>query len=113
MTGGQHAGLSAERWRQFSFDQQILMIANEMHRAGKLFGPADADRLRNSYARVLRLADLTSGGSMRRAMRKELRRWREVVAIQYVSTAPSAVAHRAAYRVLLRFTPEASRQLDR
>ena len=31
----QHANLSAERWARFSLDQQVLMIANEMHRIAR------------------------------------------------------------------------------
>lgn len=38
----QHASLTLERWSAFSFDRQILMIANEMHRTGKLMAPDDA-----------------------------------------------------------------------
>lgn len=113
MTAGQHAGLTPERWAQFTLDQQILMIANEMHRAGKLLGPGDGERLRNSYERVLRLTDLTSSGALRHPMRRELRRWREVIALRYVSATPDAAAHRAAYRVLLQLTPTASNQLRR
>ena len=35
------------------------MIANEMHRAGKLTSGPDSDRRRASYERVLNLTDLT------------------------------------------------------
>ncbi len=37
----QHASLTAERWAQLDRDRQILAIANEMNRAGKLFAPED------------------------------------------------------------------------
>jgi len=113
VTGTQHGGLSAERWARFTIDQQILMIANEMHRAGKLFAPADGERLRHSYERVLRLADLTSSGAIRSTLRRELRRWRELAAALYVSPAPQPASHEAAYRALLRLTPEAAGQLPR
>ena len=55
----QHASLTLERWSAHGRDQQVLMIANEMNRAGRLFGPHDRGRLSNAYERVLRLADLT------------------------------------------------------
>jgi len=55
----QHATLTPERWTTFSLDQQILMIANEMNRASKLFGAEDRDLLKGCYERVLRLTDLT------------------------------------------------------
>ena len=54
-----HQGLIAERWARFPRAQQILMIANEMNRASKLFGPADPERLRGGHERVLALANLT------------------------------------------------------
>jgi hypothetical protein len=106
----QHAALTPGRWAAFSLDQQILMIANEMHRAANLFSPADRERLLGSYERVLQLVDLTiatqSGGSLRR----ELLRWRDLVAAQYVAPDPSPAAHRDAFRVLLQFTPAAYAQ---
>jgi hypothetical protein len=68
----QHASLTLERWSAFSRDQQILMIASEMNRAGKLFGPQDRARLRNAYERVLRLADLTTEAQPSRSLRREL-----------------------------------------
>jgi hypothetical protein len=41
----QHASLTPERWAGFGRDQQILMIANEMNRASRLFGADDRGRL--------------------------------------------------------------------
>lgn len=111
MTAPQHAGLTPERWAGFSLDQQILMVANEMHRAGKLLGPDDRERLRNAYERVLRLTDLTIQVHARAALRRELLRWRDLVAALYVAPIPSVAEHRAALRCLLRFTPVASRQI--
>ena len=111
MTASQHASLTAERWAGFTLDQQILMIANELHRAGKLLGPDDRERLGSSYERVLRLTDLTIEVQSRRTLRRELLRWRDLVAALYVSPEPAAAAQRAALRCLLRFTRTASRQI--
>jgi hypothetical protein len=108
----QHADLDVRRWEGFSLDQQILMIANEMNRAGKLFGPGDRRRLGNSYARVLRLADLTVAVQLRPTLRRELLRWRDLVALLYASPEPDPAQHRATLRCLLRFTPAASRQIS-
>lgn len=105
----QHSSLTLERWSAFSRDQQILMIANEMNRAGKLFGPRDRDRLRNAYERVLRLADLTTEAQPSRSLRRELRRWRELAAAVYLE--PDEAQHRELFRVLLLMTPEAAKQL--
>ena len=107
----QHAELAFERWAQFTRDQQILMIANEMNRASKLFAPTDDARLRNAYERILQLTDLTIRAQTAYGFRRELLRWRDLIAAQYVMDVPNPVSHREAFRVLLRFTPEASRQI--
>ena len=52
----QHSGISPERWASYPRAQQLLMIANEMNRASRLFGPEDRERLLASYERVLALA---------------------------------------------------------
>lgn len=107
----QHAELPFERWTQFTCDQQILMIANEMNRASKLFAPENDARLRNAYERILQLTDLTIRAQTAYGFRRELLRWRDLIAAEYVAAAPSPVSHREAFRALLRFTPEASRQI--
>ena len=107
----QHASLSPERWSSFSLDQQILMIANEMNRAMKLLGPNDRERLKHSYERVLQLTDLTILVRTRRGLRRELLRWRDLVAALYVGPEPNPTAHAAALRCLLLFTPLAARQI--
>ena len=111
MNASQHASLTADRWSVFTLDQQILMIANELHRAGKLLGPGDGDRLRNAYARALRLTDLTIEVQPKPTLRRELLRWRDLVARLYLASVPAAADHRATLRCLLRFTPTASRQI--
>ena len=105
----QHASLTLERWSTFSRDQQILMIANEMNRAGKLFGPDDRSRLANAYERVLRLADLTAEAQPSRSLRRELLRWRELAGAVYLE--PDEEGHRALFRALLQLTPASAKQL--
>ena len=105
----QHASLTLERWTAFSRDQQVLMIANEMNRAGRLFGPEDRGRLANAYERVLRLADLTSEAQPSRSLRRELRRWRELAAAVYLE--PDQEQHRALFRALLLLTPASAKQV--
>ncbi len=107
----QHAALSRERWSRFSLDQQILMIGNEMNRAAKLLAPEDHQLLRGCYERVLRLTDLTVEVQPKRALRRELLRWRDLIARLYVSEMPDRTEHQAAFRCLLCFTPESSRQI--
>ncbi len=105
----QHASLTPDRWATFGRDQQILMIANEMNRASRLFGPDDRSRLANAYERVLRLADLTIEVQTARALRKELLRWRELAGGVYLE--PDPATHRQLFRALLLFTPASAKQV--
>ena len=107
----QHAALSFERWAVVPLEQQILMIANEMNRASKLVAPEDRGRLASSYERVLRLVDLTIETRNQRSLRRELLRWRELIAALYQSAEPDRVVHRAAFRCLLQLNPVAARQI--
>lgn len=107
----QHAGLTLDRWAAFTLDQQVLMIGNEMNRAAKLMAPADRERLQGAYERALYLTDLTIRLHERRGLRRELLRWRDLVARLYVLPGSDPPGHTEAFRALLRFTPEASRQI--
>ena len=106
----QHATLSLERWREFGASQQVLMIANEMHRASRLLGPDDGDSRRNAYERVLRLTDLTIQAQARWGLRRELLRWRDLVAEMYIAAEPHPASHLAALQALLLLDREAARQ---
>jgi hypothetical protein len=106
-----HAGLTPERWAGFSLDQQLLMVANELNRAGKLAGPGEAERLRRSYERALELTDLTVAAHAERGLRRELLRWRDLVAALCIAPAAEPAAHAAALRALLQFTPVTARQI--
>jgi hypothetical protein len=90
----QHQGLELERRRRFTRDQQLLMIANEMHRATM-----------NSFwlicGRVLRLADLTASASGGLGFRREFRRWRSLVAEAYVTETADIATHDSLGRALL------------
>jgi hypothetical protein len=107
----QHSGLTPEQWARHPLGRQILMIANEMNRASKLLEPADRERLRGCHERVLALCDLTGQVNARRSLRRELRRWRELLAEQYLAPQVDRAAHAALFRALLQLHPEAWRQL--
>ena len=107
----QHSSLTAERWSVIPLEQQVLMIANEMNRAAKLFAVEDRGRLRHCYERILRLVDLTVETRTRRGLRRELLRWRDLVADLYQSPHPDHEQHRAAFRALLLLHPVAARQI--
>jgi hypothetical protein len=107
----QHASLSAERWAALAVEQRILAVANEMNRASKLLAAGDRSRLARCYERVLRLVDLTVETGTSRGLRRELLRWRDLVAALYVSANPERERHRAAFRALLLLHPVAARQI--
>ncbi len=108
----QHASLTPERWARFNLDQQILMIANEMKRASALMAPEDRASRSRGYERVLRLLDLTVAAQSKPTLRRELLRWRDLVAALYVADGAEPEAHNEALRCLLRCTPAASRQIQ-
>jgi hypothetical protein len=87
------------------------MVANEMNRASKLLGSADRERLRTSHERVIALANLTIQVTQSRSLRRELLRWRELLAEQYVARVPDPVAHAAIFRALLQLHPDTWKQL--
>jgi len=107
----QHAGLSPERWAGFSFDQQILMIGNEMNRASSLLARGAWDHAHRGYERVLQLIDLTVVAATP-TRRRELLRWRDLVAALYLTPEPDADVHRRVFRCLLQFTPTAAQQIE-
>jgi NAD(P)H-dependent flavin oxidoreductase YrpB (nitropropane dioxygenase family) len=107
----QHSSLSPERWASFSLDQQILMIGNEMNRAAKLMSEEDRPSRLRAYERILQLADLSIAVHVRHGLRRELLRWRDLVAALYVAPEADPGGHRAAFRALLLFTPAAARQI--
>jgi hypothetical protein len=87
------------------------MIGNEMNRATRLIQRDERESLRRTYERVLRLVDLTVATRARRGLRRELLRWRDLVAELYVSPETDPPAHARAFRCLLQLTPAASRQI--
>lgn len=107
----QHAGLSADRWASFSRSQRILMIGNEANRARRLLDGGDREGFRRSCERILRLVDLSVEVDPRRSLRRELLRWRDLVAALYVDPSPSRDSFASAFRCLLFLHPDAARQI--
>lgn len=106
-----HAGLTLERWMQFDFDRQVLMIANELHRAAKLTADSDRERRRNGLERVYALVDLTIAANPSTTRRRELLRWREQLGHAYLSPVVTASFDRALLRALLQLAPGAAAQI--
>jgi hypothetical protein len=114
----QHSALTLKRWSSFSPAQQILMIANEMNRAKRLFSPPDKEGLKLCYERTLYLTDLTIQSNHRRGFRKELLRWRDLAAEEYLSLSrdngmskPDINRHLKIFKSLLLFSPESTKQI--
>jgi hypothetical protein len=108
----QHSSLTPERWSSFNLDQQILMIGNEMNRTTRLLERVDRPGFLLAYERVLRLVDLTIEVQTGYGIRRELLRWRDLIAEMYVSPElPAAGQHEAVFRVLLQLTPAAAQQI--
>lgn len=103
--------LPPERWARFELGQQILQIGVEMQRALKFLGPETSLHLRSCYERAMELVDLTVQVQKNPGLRRELLRWRELVAELYLRSEPDPVAHRRALRVLLLLHPESARQV--
>ena len=103
--------VDVERWSRFSLDQQVLRIANEMHRATALQGAGDRASLERAYERVLRLVDLTVALPSRLAMRRELLRWRDLIAALFIGSDAAPANHRDAFRALLLLRPAAAKQI--
>jgi hypothetical protein len=103
--------LDEERWSQFDLDQQILMIGNEMNRGSRLVQAGRYESLRRGYERALRLVDLTAGLDIRPALRRELLRWRGLLAELYLSEVVEPEHHEAVFRILLQLRPVPFRQI--
>ena len=79
-----HTNLTSEKWKTFSTDKQILMIANEMNRAKNWIEKKDFERVSNCYERAFELIDLTVECSKNTNFTRELLRYREQLALAYI-----------------------------
>ncbi|MDZ4772996.1 MAG: hypothetical protein SGI72_07655 [Planctomycetota bacterium] len=108
----EHAELTTERWRDFDRTQQVLQIAAEMHRAKRALCVDRLPSLKLGYERVLRLTDLTVQVQTSLSLRRELLRWRDLIAQLYLQDGPDSETHGLLLRVLLQLDPEASKQVE-
>jgi hypothetical protein len=74
----------AGRWQSFPVDQQILMIANELQRAGGWIRKRDREEAARAYERAFELVDLLVEYADNKNLTREVLRWREVLAAEYV-----------------------------
>jgi hypothetical protein len=79
-----HKTLSPEKWKSFPFPRQILMIANELNRAGVWIGKDDLLEAKLCYERALELIWLTVPGIKNVRKLREMLRLRGVLASRYL-----------------------------
>lgn len=106
----QHADLIEASWERLGLDRQILTLAAEMYRGRGRLKVGDTAEVRRVYERVLNLVDLTVAVNTSRGLRRELLRWRELVAGLYVAAAIDPGEHDAALGFLFTFSPAAFEQ---
>jgi hypothetical protein len=107
----QHSGLTPERWARFGLPQQILQIALELQRGLHFLRRERLVELRCCYERALALVDLTVAVQTRPALRRELLRWRGLVAELYLGEEPAPERHRQALKLVLQLNPESARHV--
>jgi len=94
------------------------MIGNEMNRAKRLFSPLDKTGLIFCYERVIYLTDLTVKSNPMRGLRKELLRWRDLVAEEYINLMsaeaimPDINRHLKIFKSLLLLNSESAGQIS-
>ena len=104
--------LTLERWSRFGLDQQIMLIANEMHRGLHSMSPEQRPSLQLVYERVLHMLGLTVQGRLRRNERREIQRWKEAVGQLYLGAQPDPEQHREALKILLQLRPALAPQVE-
>ena len=103
--------MTVERWKKFSIDQQIMVIANEMHRGLHSMELGQRESLQLVYERVLHMLELTLQAAPPPSLRRELRIWREFVGGLYLAEAPDPPRHRETLKLLLQTRPALADQV--
>jgi len=96
-----HKTLTQEKWSQYSFSRQILMIANELKRVGNWLEKDDRDEARLCYDRAFELLFLTVSLVKESNKLRELLRFKEACAGFYASNFPTIKRNSALLEVLL------------
>ncbi|HOY45802.1 MAG TPA: hypothetical protein PKY55_12210 [bacterium] len=97
-----------ERFGSFPKYQQLLMVANELNRAGHQL--EDLREYRNCLERAMELLDLFSGQQHWHPALRELRRARQLIAQHYINPHPAGV--QILLRTLIQLDPTAWKLLQ-
>ncbi len=82
------------------------MIANELNRAKNWIVKEDFEEVKHCYERAFELLDLTVSVSMSRNLIRELLRFREMLALQYIDKKMSVKFNNDLLKILLSLNSE-------
>jgi hypothetical protein len=80
----QHKNLSAGRWKELSFFEQMANVGSEVERTIQWKKKKNADYSQRAFERALELLDLTVADKKNKKRLRELLRVREVLADHFV-----------------------------
>ena len=107
-----HRTLTQEKWSTFSTSQQILMIANELNRAGHWIKKNDLCEAKFCYERAIELLCLTVETLNNHKKIRELLRLKEMLALLYTKKTLNSEENSALLKTLLLLDPDAWKQLE-
>jgi hypothetical protein len=107
-----HKTLSPEKWSSFPFSRQVLMIANELNRAGVWIGKGDPAEAKLCYERALELMWLTISVLVEKRKLRELLRFRGVLALSYLNIPCEVKENAAMLKALLLLDKDSYRLLN-
>jgi len=105
-----HPSLTPQKWATFALSRRILMIANELNRAGSAINRGDGAETTEAYERAFELTYLTIATVNGRGLLRELARFKEVLASLYIQKDPSFEDNSRLQRVLISLNAPSSVQ---
>jgi sulfur transfer protein SufE len=102
-----HSHLTPEKWRRFDRYQQILMMANELNRAGHWLERRQFEDVGQAYERLFELIDLSVMDPKWSRGRRELLRLRDCVSRLYLQPAGDGQLNRQIQTGLIALDPTA------
>ena len=112
----EHKNLTIEKWRQFPFYKQILMIGTEFQRASSWIEKKDFREVNLCHERALELVFLTilylaesqrySNSNWEKNRLKELLRFKECLQQEYINKEKSFLTNKKLFSTLILFSRE-------
>jgi hypothetical protein len=96
-----HRELTVDRWGEFPFFKQVLMIATEMNRAGKWVKAKDFSEVKRCYERALELLYLTVETLEGARRLGELMRFKEMLCMLYAKSRPGYLENEKLMKALI------------